>query len=536
MRWLVETARVTGIGIGGTWKKRAGRESVVTNQRPGQRRGRHLDSILLLIVVSSIGALGIAEVCLRTIVRIPDDTTPPVTAEQPTPPDADLQHADEYVKNRKPPDSVQYTWFRDDPPTPPNRKPVPEELRARYDDYVRRGLYGPQAGYIWNPEFVHERGCVMKSGFFANYPDSIEVFDPPSHTQFPRFRFLPETTSPSGLVTNSVGLRGPEIALHKPPRTVRIAFAGASTTVDSHNYAASYPEWAVHWLNRLAVSRKWNAHFEVLNAGREGIGSTDIAAIAKEELIPLDPDLIVYMEGANQFPAATQMAFPRLNPLTSTDPFHRVPLWARRYSAVARLIDRVLTVRVTMLDEPRKPKYRLVWPAKTSESKIDVDDPNLPLDLPTIRKDLDTIRAAAQPFGTEVAVSSFLWLAEPGLRLSAARHRYIFQQLNTVLWPLTYADIQKLSAYQNRFFHLYAESRGMDFIDLASQIPHDPDLFTDAIHMTEAGVRLKGWLAFEQLIPIVSSRIASGAWPRAARASLPPPPSLEHHSAKTECR
>jgi hypothetical protein len=458
------------------------------------------------------------------------------TSAAPVQPAADLQHASEYVKGSNLSNSVDSAWFRDDPPPLPNRKPVPEILRARYDDYVRRGLYGPQSAYVWNPGFVHERGCIMKSGFFANYPDSIEVFDPPSRTQFPRFRFLPETTSPSGLVTNVFGLRGPEITLHKPLRTIRIAFVGASTTVDSHNYAASYPEWAVHWLNRLAVTRHWNAHFEVLNAGREGIGSSDIAAIVKEELVPLDPDLIVYMEGANQFGSATQMASTQRNLLASGDPFHRVPLWARRYSAVARLIDRVFTVRITMLDEPSKPKYQLVWPTKNGESKIDVDDPNLPLDLPTIRKDLDAIRAAAQPYGTEVGISSFLWLAEPGLRLSPYRHRYIFQQLNTVLWPLTYGDIQRLTAYQNRFFRLYAESRGLHFIDLASQIPHDPDLFTDAIHMTESGVRLKGWLAFVQLVPIVSARIESGAWPRAARAALPPPPSLEHHSAKTECR
>ena len=41
--------------------------------------------------------------------------------------------------------------------------------------------------------------------------------------------------------------------------------------------------------------------FEVLNAGRESINSTDIAAIMQGELAPLAPDLVVYYEGATQF-------------------------------------------------------------------------------------------------------------------------------------------------------------------------------------------------------------------------------------------
>lgn len=506
-----------------------------TPSAPGRRS--RIVSAFLLLGISTVLALGIAEFCLRTLIRIPETSDPKVTVSSISmPPEADLEHAWEYVMRRKLPDSVQAAWFKDDPPVLANHKPVPAFLRARYDDYVRRGLYGPQAGYIWNPEFVHERGCVMKSGFFANYPESIEVFDPPSKTQFPRFRFLPDMTSPSGLVTNAFGLRGPEIALRKPPRTIRIAFAGASTTVDGHNYAASYPEWAVHWLNRLAESRKWNAHFEVLNAGREGIGSSDIAAIVRDELVPLDPDLIVYMEGANQFGQANLMVSRRFNLLTADDPYHRFPLWFRQRFALARLIDRVFAVRITKLDEPRKPKYQLIWPTKNGESKINVDDPNLPLDLPTIRKDLDAIQEAIRPYGAELAVSSFLWLAEPGLRLSADRHRYIFQQLNMSMWPLSYADIERLAGYQNRFFRLYAADRGVHFIDLAAQIPRDPDLFTDAIHMTEAGVRLKGWLAFEQLIPVLEAKIQGGVWPRPASAGLPPLPSLAHHPGQVECR
>ena len=47
----------------------------------------------------------------------------------------------------------------------------------------------------------------------------------------------------------------------------------------------------------------------------------------------------------------------------------------------------------------------------------------------------------------------------------------------------------------------------------------DPDLFADATHNTPAGVRLRAWIVFPQLLPIIESRLASGQWPRPAPAT-----------------
>ena len=48
-----------------------------------------------------------------------------------------------------------------------------------------------------------------------------------------RFRFLPDTTTPIGLVTNAYGFRGAPVPLARQPKTIRIAFIGASTTVSA---------------------------------------------------------------------------------------------------------------------------------------------------------------------------------------------------------------------------------------------------------------------------------------------------------------
>ena len=87
----------------------------------------------------------------------------------------------------------------------------------------------------------------------------------------------------------------------RQPRTVRIAFIGASTTVGNHFYPYSYPEFIGNWLNLWSDQRKLDVRFEVLNAGRESITSSDNVNIVREEVLPLKPDLLVYYEGANQF-------------------------------------------------------------------------------------------------------------------------------------------------------------------------------------------------------------------------------------------
>ena len=46
-------------------------------------------------------------------------------------------------------------------------------------------------------------------------------------------------------------------------------------------------------------------------------------------------------------------------------------------------------------------------------------------------------------------------------------------------------------------------------------MPSDPALYIDAIHDTYPGVRLRAWIVFQQLLPIIEKKLASGAWPKA---------------------
>jgi len=260
---------------------------------------------------------------------------------------------------------------------------------------------------------------------------------------------LAGATLVSGLVTNQYGLRGRPIAPAKPPGTVRIAFVGASTTVGFHYFAYSYPEYVEYWLNRYARASKLAIQFEVLNAGREGIGSPDIAAIVNQELLPLDPDLTVYYEGSNQFLLAGQLLVPWMAPRERLDPKDEivrshVPEWLRRRSVLAAAVDRSLN-GFHAAGEPRKPAYRMVWPAGIDERNPDPHHPDLPLSLSSIVGDLESIRRDMDSVGGESSVCSFEWLVRDSLMLSPMRHEGIYRHLNTFLWPLRYADARRLA-------------------------------------------------------------------------------------------
>jgi len=476
----------------------------------------------LLLVVSTLVALLLCEGGLRLLARF-----------RPKPPVAEPATVDEWNRAVRHvaqlpalPDTDR-RWFLEDPPPLASRtKPAPAEI-DRYRDYQRRGIYPAQAQYIWNRKYVESEKCLA-GGVFKNFPDTVLAFDPPGGSVHPPYRFPPSSTLPSGLVTDQFGLRGPEIALVKPPKTVRVAFVGASTTITDHGFAFSPAERVVFWLNRYGQSHGYDAHFEVLNAGREGLKSEDTAAIVRDELAALDPDLVIYYEGANQF-SAPDLAFHQGSALM----FHALHLFLAR-TAIGDLIMRA---NLRAGAEPRKPWHYLKWPAGVDWQAPDVDSPNLPLNLPDIVHNLDSIREALGAAGGRLLLCSFEWLASDGLVLSPAAHRYIYEQLNRDQWPLRYGEIRRLADFQNLVYRRYAASRGIPFLDVAGGLPQDPDLFVDAVHMTEAGERVKAWVIFQQLAPLVRQEIESGRLPRREPPpKLPPPASYKTAEVSLRCR
>ena len=440
---------------------------------------------------------------------------------------------------------VDRAWFFHDPPPLPNRTPVPDEwMRLQFGvehppDYDR--LTFRPVDYLfkaWNSEFV--RDPCSKAGFrgvqgrFYTYPslDGLQV---------PRYRYLPNVTTPLGLVTNQIGWRGPPLEFRRAEKTVRIVFIGASTTVGNHSFPFSYPELVGNWLNVWAEARNLGVRFEALNAGRESINSTDNAAIVRTEVLPLRPDLVVYFEGANQFDLQTMVdrvvAMPAgyLDDVRTDGRLARFLSWASHRVALARRLRAALGLIAYhgRGEEWSKPSYDLVWPAGLDEHDPDLARKDLPINLSTVVSDLDRIRADLSGIGAELAVSSFPWMARDNMVLDPARHKQLIEYLNVTFFPFRYRDIERMAAFQNRVFAKYARLRDLPFVDVAAAVPLDPDLFVDAIHMTYGGVRLRGWASLQGLIPIMEKRLTAGQWPRPQPPATAPPPGLFYSAGET---
>ena len=447
---------------------------------------------------------------------------------------------------------VERAWYFSDPPALSNRGPVP----AAWDELVRRvensgiteGTRRADMFKAWNTALV---GDPCKHPYLRDAPGHLFVYDPPDGSSHPPYRFLPNATTPVGLVTNAYGFRGPPVPFVRTPKTIRIAFVGASTTVDAHHLAYSYPEFIGHWLNLWAESKRLDVRFEVLNAGRESINSVDLEAIVRQEVLPLRPDLIIYYEGANQFDLRTVApSVPKPEPFARSAP-------APVESVVSRWLDQLALVRrvrallrstetpssgVASGGEWRKPDYNLVWPAGLDESDPDIGRADLPVNLSTILGNLDGIRAATQAAGGELALASFVWLLKDGMVLNPIRHKAILDYLNQGYAPFRYRDLERMAAFENRVFAKYALAHRLAFLDVARLMPRDPDLFVDAIHTTQTGGRLRAWVVLQELLPLVERHLANGTWPKAdPGAGMPaqhpafavPPRPLEFTCKKT---
>ena len=149
------------------------------------------------------------------------------------------------------------SWYGETPP--------PLARRAGVSPLAQTSASGLHLDYLYNENFVQ-----ANREKFSDFPEVL-TFAAPWGSPYPSYRYPASTSAQGWMVTNAYGFRGPEIDYVKPPRTVRIAALGASTTVNMYTIEHSYPELLQNWLNLWPRSRKLGLTFEVLNAGRAGL-------------------------------------------------------------------------------------------------------------------------------------------------------------------------------------------------------------------------------------------------------------------------
>jgi len=192
---------------------------------------------------------------------------------------------------------VRLAWY-EQRPEPIPRIPLTPALQRRADDYPTE----PWSPFFeWNLTYLHEQACTPARDVVMGALRDFYYFESLDGSRYPTYRHMRRISPPGWFVTNAFGWRGPDVTLNKSPGTIRIAFVGASTTIDAFGVPFSHPEMVATWLNWWAATKGLRYRFEVINAGRMGINSNSIAAVVEQELVPVEPDLVVYYEGANQF-------------------------------------------------------------------------------------------------------------------------------------------------------------------------------------------------------------------------------------------
>jgi hypothetical protein len=423
----------------------------------------------------------------------------------------DLKYVDRMPLAR----GVDRAWY-DRQPRPRARLPMDPQLTALAAAYPGNP-YTPF--FEFNRQFLRQQICAGHGDALDGLRDFF-YFDPVDGQPFPTFRHLPHISPPSWFVTNNYGWRGPDVDLVREDDVIRIAFVGGSTTVDAYSVPFSHPEMVEHWLNIWARQRGLGVRFEIINAGRTGIDTRSTAAIVATELVPIDPDLVILDGGANQFWPGQVLRSPlkRMFP-KPTVTFRQRTVLERYSTLVRRLLSAWDRARGSNGDEPAKPPAIVNWPAGVSESSPSPHDVRLPMDLPQVVRNLDDMRRALAPGGSELAVSSLVWLSYAGLKLDPVRHANIYRYLNDTFWPIRYAHVRRMADFQNRVFAAYARETGALSLDIDGAFPRDPDLFSDPMHLNEAGLQVEAWLYLQQLIPFIDTRLEAGRWPRPRRAA-----------------
>ena len=418
-------------------------------------------------------------------------------------------------------------WFDIDPAPLANRRPLdPETIELNEQVASADAMMTADMFKAWNEYFVQSLYCEQNTGFFDRFPSFVYSYRPSSYSLYPRYRFLPSMVTPLGLVTNSFGFRGDEISLMKPDNTIRIAFIGASTTVNKHKLPFSYPEYIENWLNLWSQTSGSGISFEVINAGREGIGSTDILALVNQELLPLEPDLVVYYEGSNQFSVHELVADLGRYPMEeSIEPWQPQNYSLNSSSALYRRVASLISYFYPRKEWP-KPAYDFNFPAGIDKLDPPLQSKDLPLNLSTILSDIEAIQLSLEEIDADLILSSFIWMVEDGLELELPKQQSLYDYLNKTFWPVSYRDLREMVDFQNRVLEKFATEQSLTFIDVDRYFPKDSELFSDAVHMLREGIKLRAWITAQLLIPVISEKIGSGELPVPDRFNIAEHPGM----------
>lgn len=285
---------------------------------------------------------------------------------------------------------------------------------------------------------------------------------------------------------NSLGYRGPEIAVPKPPGVFRIAILGGSTTYTE--FVRDDEKTFPFVLQTLLRDRLGNEKIEVVNAGVPGYNSWESLGNLCYRVLDIEPDLVIVHHGVND--AHCRLVHPDF--YQSDNSGRRIP-WTvpldvklLRYSLLARIVGRQCGV----WSHPGVDAFvraPTCDPGVSGASSRIGGDPEAVLDRnPPIyfERNLGNMIGVARVNNVDVALST--WAHCPAIQdySSTPHYERAFKELNDV--------VRRLAAEQN-----------VHCIDFEKVMSRDPKYWRDGRHVNEAGAALKAQLFADSLVQMV---------------------------------
>lgn len=296
----------------------------------------------------------------------------------------------------------------------------------------------------------------------ATTAEDLYTIDPASGLRVPRVG-----SHYSGRITvNSRGFRGPEIAVPKPPDTVRVAFLGASTTwcAEVSSDAQVWPHLVTHQLQAAFPG----ARIDYVNGGVPGYTVSSSQANLERRVEPLAPDIVVIYHATNDLSGELRQLAAARGLIDSAQFSERS--WLSEHSLLWDLAQKNL--RILAAEQA----------AQANVKRLEVDAASLGDEF---LKGLTTLVDAAKANGKLVAIATF----STQLRIEQDEAQQLRASASALYYMpfMTPAGLLRAYARYNDIIRSVAADTGAILIDGENEIPADAAHFADTVHFLDAG-------------------------------------------------
>ncbi len=291
---------------------------------------------------------------------------------------------------------------------------------------------------------------------------------------------------------NSLGFRGPEIAVPKPPGTLRLAFLGASTTWCGE-VSGNDKVWP-HLVTAALGRSLPGARLDYVNGGVPGYSLASILKNLQHRVAPLQPDVIVIYEAASNFSGEMRELAAQQGIIGEAK--MQEMSWPSRYSVLWNLVEKNLLIQQAQ---------RV---AQAGQGRLVVDAAKLGDEY---RQGLIDLVRAAQQQARLVVLATFSTQLRPGQtaeqQMRASESAFFYMPFVT---PRLLIDGY---ARYNQVAREVAAETGALLIGGENDIPGDPVHFLDTVHFTDAGAQAMAERVHRGLAASSTMRQLAGASP-----------------------